>query len=79
MEKGNATHFKNKSLDEIDININEALEDETDEENEPDLQNGQENVVVHAVENIQSNCFVHYTKVVGDNFNDNQNNKQEHQ
>jgi hypothetical protein len=32
MEKGNATHFKNKSLDEIDININEALEDETDEE-----------------------------------------------
>ncbi|XP_068898893.1 uncharacterized protein [Tenebrio molitor] len=54
MEKGNATHFKNKSLDEIDININEALEDETDEENEPDLQNGQENVVVHAVENIQN-------------------------
>jgi hypothetical protein len=44
-----------------------------------DLQNGQENGVVHAVENIQSNCFVHYTKVVGDNFNDNQNNKQEHQ
>jgi hypothetical protein len=49
MEKGNATHFKNKSLDEIDININEALEDETDEENEPGKMDKYYNISNHKI------------------------------